>query len=746
MDKLNHSSFKPLEVIWNRNTSTHKPKLLPELKGINIEDSVKKVKKRAKSPDVKINENKTEHVHKRVKRSLFREDKNGKVYKHSDSEKLNQKLCETFDYENRLKKRNHSIYKSSQLNCPTKSPQIISNRKNIIRNQDASLHPSKKCLFPTKSSKTEISSSHTVNDPSVNKPSGTKVQLNSRTTVFGYSKSPEIMSNRKRFFMFNNLDKADVSNNERSNMSYKTCINIPIDQVPEKLNEKYKNVNTHISSMESKLNSEDIIESSEKIDLPVIKKTKKQKNNCRKKTNIKNYPNEKKVPESRTFTNDKNEINLPTNEIRKSTDISTTVKNAFCDEINFDSIDIINTEKFSESPVTELLKKSLIVSQEHQNRLPTELHIMNDDNQRYYSDTSLTHSSLNTKEFTKNTVKEYSKIFKCQRKKLFHQNEDNIMSFLHSSEISVIPATPEHKTMNLDNSIDQYSPETIVSPYVPLIEVDQSPKTPHGKNSQVLIQSVPTPTNFDGITLPGFFEPIASPTQSVVSYELPFKIDSVESPRAIHENDDIIVSPEINRRKSDISPSSPNRFDSAKKRKKMSKDGLRGKFRELINRKKSEACIREYEKSLSKSYKPKQGETALLKVIEAWKEFRMIVLLCYYMKSDKEVHRVLVTLNNCPLNAAKNSIIRIYSPWLTIKSDITEVLLFTGIIHAEVIEFSESITRPLELVEESTDLNGLLTTAFQNKVLWKCNCSKDAACQCLGELSVHNYLQYMIPH
>lgn len=66
-----------------------------------------------------------------------------------------------------------------------------------------------------------------------------------------------------------------------------------------------------------------------------------------------------------------------------------------------------------------------------------------------------------------------------------------------------------------------------------------------------------------------------------------------------------------------------------------SKDGLRGKFRDLINRKKSEACIREYEKNLSKSYQPKESETALLNVIEAWKEFRTFVLLCYYMKSGK---------------------------------------------------------------------------------------------------------------
>jgi len=75
---------------------------------------------------------------------------------------------------------------------------------------------------------------------------------------------------------------------------------------------------------------------------------------------------------------------------------------------------------------------------------------------------------------------------------------------------------------------------------------------------------------------------------------------------------------------------------------------LRGKFQDLINRKKSEARIREYEKNLSKSYKPKQGETALLKVIEAWKEFRMIVLLCYYMKSGKGVRIIIViNLNLC---------------------------------------------------------------------------------------------------
>jgi hypothetical protein len=88
---------------------------------------------------------------------------------------------------------------------------------------------------------------------------------------------------------------------------------------------------------------------------------------------------------------------------------------------------------------------------------------------------------------------------------------------------------------------------------------------------------------------------------------------------------------------------------------------------------------------------------------------------------------VLVILDNCSINVAKNSMIRIYSPWLTIKSEIAELLLFVGIIHVEVIEFSESISRPLK--GNFTDANGLLTTVFQNKILWKCNCSKGITLQ-----------------
>lgn len=85
-----------------------------------------------------------------------------------------------------------------------------------------------------------------------------------------------------------------------------------------------------------------------------------------------------------------------------------------------------------------------------------------------------------------------------------------------------------------------------------------------------------------------------------------------------------------------------------------------------------------------------------------------------------------MTLDNCPKNATKNSIIRIHSPWLTIESKITEIVLFVGVVHAEVIELSES-NKPLESIDLdlfTKNINGLRTTIFQSEVLWKCFCSK----------------------
>lgn len=83
---------------------------------------------------------------------------------------------------------------------------------------------------------------------------------------------------------------------------------------------------------------------------------------------------------------------------------------------------------------------------------------------------------------------------------------------------------------------------------------------------------------------------------------------------------------------------------------------------------------------------------------------------------------MLITLDSCPKNATKNSIIRIHSPWLIIKSESMDILLFVGIVHAEIVELSES-SNPFGTTGLLKN-NGLLTSDFKSEVLWKCKCSK----------------------
>lgn len=103
-------------------------------------------------------------------------------------------------------------------------------------------------------------------------------------------------------------------------------------------------------------------------------------------------------------------------------------------------------------------------------------------------------------------------------------------------------------------------------------------------------------------------------------------------------------------------------------------------------------------------------------------------ILIYYVwyVAESEIQKVLVTLDYCPKNATKNSIIRIHSPWLTIESKITEIVLFVGVIHAEVIELcgSNKPLEPIGLDLFTNNIKGLSTTIFQSEVLWKCDCSK----------------------
>lgn len=90
---------------------------------------------------------------------------------------------------------------------------------------------------------------------------------------------------------------------------------------------------------------------------------------------------------------------------------------------------------------------------------------------------------------------------------------------------------------------------------------------------------------------------------------------------------------------------------------------------------------------------------------------------------EAELKKVLVTLDSCPMNATKNSTLRIYSPWLTIKSEILEIPIYIGVVHAEVVELAGP-TRPIGPTGLFDNLKGLLTNAYNSEVIWKCSCSK----------------------
>lgn len=90
---------------------------------------------------------------------------------------------------------------------------------------------------------------------------------------------------------------------------------------------------------------------------------------------------------------------------------------------------------------------------------------------------------------------------------------------------------------------------------------------------------------------------------------------------------------------------------------------------------------------------------------------------------ETQVQKVIVTLDNCPKYATKNSIIRIYSPWLTIESKTIEIELFIGVVYAEVVEFSGS-NKPLGPTGLYTNISGLPTSIFQSEIKWKCSCSE----------------------
>lgn len=265
-----------------------------------------------------------------------------------------------------------------------------------------------------------------------------------------------------------------------------------IPQAPTEDIEKFKNVNIHYQNI-GRTNpvDSDIIESSEIINLFNKKKTKKNKVHCSKNTK----------------TSNKNEL--------RGTN-------------NFDSCSLIYTDNMLKSPrfdfrIKNSRKKSkplIIEPQENQN-----LGITDNEINRYGLDTCFVSAPLNSKTFDEKMSKKDLRMVESSYANDLKIDQDKSKLCTHSSEITVIPATPEHEAVNMSRSAIEYSPEISLNSIVPLIEVDQSPKTPHGKSHNILIQSVQTPPqNKCSIILQDLFESVTSPTQSFISPERPFKV------------------------------------------------------------------------------------------------------------------------------------------------------------------------------------------------------------------------------
>lgn len=453
----------------------------------------------------------------------------------AETNKLNKSRYEPSNQMISSKQISDNLFEVSQAFSNPKFPQIVSNRENVKINRETRFPLSKRRLFETVENTTVskvLPSRFVCDSSSVVKPPNVehnKYEVKPYTDHnISKSKSSDIALNRKRYIECD-LEKSNLSNNDKANsnkLNYITKVSVDSNQKSE------SNV-THSSEVQSEFNSansEDIVESSEIIFPKLNKhKSKKDKVRCGKRSKIKKLVYGKHYNGSTSFVNDSLELNvkkkpLETNNIE------------MCDTINADSLDVINRENVLKSPVFSSNAKDVqkkLSNKPLQNKHPVVAELKLDDIQSPHSviDLAVPSEVSDPKNLAKDNVEDDLIAFDPFEAKRLEQNENkkSISFVMPSPKISVIPATPERDTVNARELVIENFTETILNSYVPLIEVDQSPKTPGGKNSrQALIQSVQSPLNQNGETLSGFFESVASPAQRSNNTQcdagLPFKV------------------------------------------------------------------------------------------------------------------------------------------------------------------------------------------------------------------------------
>jgi len=401
------------------------------------------------------------------------------------------------------KKRSDGLYKTPQDFTDSKIPQIIPNRERINTVEDTWLPMSKRRLFQTMESAAtvKILPLQTAQVPSVEplNPVKNRIEPSADRDIFE-SKFPVLNANQKHECI------------EYKNLEVDNVINLPL-----------KSNSAH---------SEDIVESSEIICLKLNKQIlKKNKTRRLKKSKVKRHVRKKQADELMTFVDGSPKIILQENEVKNDAELIETNKNDLCDELMCSNCtDIIHTEHVVKSPFAELkiknrrkkVKKSLIELQDNQRFSSTELKLSDVQRRPEFSLLSNTKELINKDDLT--TLKPLKKEYLNKDK-----NKKIVTFAVLSPEISVVPATPERDAVSVDKAVIENFSETLTNLSVPLIEVDQSPKTPQGKNQRLaLIQSVFSPPNEDCESSSGLFEPVTSPTQCPSNYQtdvkLPFKV------------------------------------------------------------------------------------------------------------------------------------------------------------------------------------------------------------------------------
>ncbi|XP_050545922.1 uncharacterized protein LOC126908088 isoform X2 [Daktulosphaira vitifoliae] len=385
-----------------------------------------------------------------------------------------------------------------------------------------------------------------------------------------------------------------------------------------------------------------------------------------------------------------------------------------------------NRSKFTFENVMRTNEIEPINTQKENLKLKTITKIYNKKKLRNIYSTPIIHKSLMYKNAINNAI-----IKGCSIKftnDILPTHENNSNKILNNSNICT-------RKMNENvTEIIEYSPPNFSQKYIPIIEVCNSPKS--DKSNQVFSNGFSQKyfsINSLDVTIPSTSLSFESEDKAKLFY----KIDLLESPPTYFENNNFST-PKFNYNFKNNKSPSPTQFDSAKKKKKLCKTGYKGKFCELLNHKKSEMCIENFEKQTNMFCRP-LSNTILYKVIDVLMEFRKIVLLCTEYKFEKIGIQIIVVLDKLSKKISKYDIIYLYAPWMQVDSINLDFTIIFGVKNVEIVDYNEK--RQFTDSAGFDTINKIESFTLKRNALWKCRCLRNDNCSCQEEFIISKYLQ-----